>query len=592
MPPPPEPTNPRERAHFPIHGATDRLAFIDTPGDAAPFGKILNARPRDHILGRERGGQRPPVVEMRDRAGQPWGPVGDGPITAITSVALPAAVTGYKLGASKATHQKWESRQSTELFGNLWILRGKDTPRPGLSRHTSLGRLSGGAPVFEDGTLRELTAAKWWGQRDLAGGVNENPPTGDRDYIVLRASYLAGGTPTEYDSFDGNPFGWTVDGGRWPIERLAIFYGDSVLGRILFAAHTIYPPHGGPDGDKFKGVVHAYDLNTATFAASPNPSTRPFGKVFHGAAQGSVSPNPGAIEVTGLKAVIVGSVKCLYFCYNANPNSESMVGRFDVTNYPSTGLELALPGGVSGAVQTNGNSFEIHAGGNFATIPTDPLSPHLLSVNYPRGARPMDVAVGPGGDVYWVQSSAGWGPQWNGGANPSHHPDFPGHIPITVCRIDASGTRFEWETLTHVNTTESGTFRINDPELVWCEADDLGCYCGGREVGGQGANVFAIDRDTGAVRWTWSSCAAGQAARIHCGAIDPGDGHLWVAGERRTDWTGRPASNPPAHLWKLHRESGAVLAWFDLGVSVAVLSIDINPESGLVALGTQHPDQP
>jgi hypothetical protein len=580
------------RVIFPFRGAADRPAYISLPGDTAPVELILNVRPQEAVAGRERGGQRPGLVEITDPAGVPWGAVGSGPIQAITSIARPAEVVGFSLGACVSTHQRWESRESEAISGNVYTLRGRGA-KLSLSRFCSVGAGS-------VGTARQIVDVRWSGPRHLVGGMNENPITGANESIVWRNSITSGlpnngfGSPefTAYANFDPNDGTVSVTGGPWPMEEAAVFYRDVDLGLTLFAAHSI-TALSPPSEPNSKGYIVAYNLATAGLATVTTGVNyiRPDGVVYNEStpgtpstlAEGSIASAGlrGAREVTGLVASDLYGQRFLYFCYHSRVGNESMVGRFNVRNFHSTGFDLS--GDLSGAFQINGAGFAVQAG-NFV-VPTSALDPHFLSVNYPRAGRPMGVAIDPLGYVYWVQSSAGTGPNPNPagpGYRPEYHPDYPGHKPVTVCKVDPEGTRFEWEAETR-KADGDGWSRINDPELIWVQADERGCYVGGRRV--RGASVFGINGDSGNARWTFDS-----GGRAYDAALDPQDGNLWVVGERNTAWAG--AAGRAANIWKLDRDSGAVLIHHDLGPSVNVLSIDINRDTGEIVVGTVQTDTP
>lgn len=593
MPKPPD----NKRVSFPMRGASDRYAYIDIPGDLAPIGTILNVRPDVRSPGSElgRGGQRPGLREAQDPDGNPWGPVGDGPIQLIYALPRAAAVDGFQLGAGVSTHGFWENHLSQKLAGNLFVLRRTGTAtRPSLARHLSVGTFDPGE--FEVETLRDLTAACWTDQQSLAGGVNENPvTTGDRDAIIFKATYTVGGANNGFGSPGwtefSNPFDPALETstiGPFPIEALDHFYGNTgVLGNVLFVSHTVRAILGEPLN---KGFVAAYPIDQVGLTQL----VRPFFPVYNEAVAGtpssavltSVSPNPGAIEVTDVRCEQVGGVNSVYVAYDANPNSEACIARYNVNQWATHGLSQGIPG--SGGFQVNGITFAVAAQVFGPTI--DPLQAHYLSINYPRGARPMGVSVAPDGSVYWVQSSTGWGPNYAGGANPSHHPNYQGARPITVCKVNAAGTYFEWESVTSVDPGESYTTRIGDPELRWVEADADGCFCGGREV--LGSNCFAVNSDDGGIRWRWRSGTVGGGSKLFAAALDPGDGHLWVTGDRVDSWLGHsaPGTGVYAQLWKLHKESGEVLSSYDVGASVAGLSLDINPATLMLLLGTSASD--
>lgn len=585
-----------KRVSFPLKGASDRYAYIDIPGDLAPIGTILNVRPDVTSPGSElgRGGQRPGLREARDPDGVPWGRVGDGPIQLIYALPRAAAVDGFQLGAGISTHAYWESHLSQKLVGNLFVLRRTGTSgKPSMARNHSIGTV--GAGDFEVETLRDLTAACWTDQQSLAGGVNENPvTTGDRDAIIFTATYTVGGANNGFGTPGwtelSNPFDpplLTNTVGPFPIESCDHFYGNSgTLGGVLFVSHSVRAILGEAVN---KGILVGYNLD----GSGPVPMTRPFFTVYNetvtgtpsSAAAFSVSVNAGAIECTQVLCEQVGGVNSLYVSYDANPNSEACIGRYNVNDWAAHGFNQVIPG--SGGFQVNGITFAVQAGVFGPTV--DPLQPHYLSINYPRGARPMGVAVDPDGFVYWVQSSTGWGPNYNGGANPSHHPNYQGARPVTVCKVDPAGLNFEWESATHVDPGESYTTRISDPELRWVVADIDGCYCGGREV--LGANCFAVNSADGGIRWKFRTGAVAAALKLFDGALDPGDGHLWVTGDRTDSWTGHaPVVGVYAQLWKLHRESGAVLAFYDIGASLAGLSLDFNPATEMLLLGTNASD--
>lgn len=585
-----------KRRYFPFRGASDRRAYVETPGDIAPFGAMENVRPRDPVGGRERGGQRPGLAEASTTDGDAWGAVGDGPIQNIASMTKVPEITGYTTGDSTATHAAWDSRESEVWKGNFYVLRGRES-KPSMSRWLSAAT----AGDFEDATDRDGSAVVWTAARQIAGAVNENPLATSLDNLIFKASYTTGGANhgfgspawTAMDDWDSG--GITTAGGPWPTEDLAFFYNDSVQTDALFAAGTVITD--SPLSEIPAGYIICYDIDgTAlkTVGAGKRNYERPFGKTYKTATPGSGDPTvvgsaapagrQGATEVASLWPYEEADQRYVYFCYNAGCQNEAWVGRYDVTAFATYGFDLAgLP--QSGGFQIDGAHFANIA--NDFTRPSDGRSPHYLAINYPRGARPTGIAVDSLGYVYVTRSSTGWGPY--GGLGGDQHPDYAGAKPVTIFKVDPAGTQFEWEVATHVSSTESYDTKISTPELTWVTCDDAGPYCGGRNIDDH--NVFALNASDGGIRWKKRLSAPAGTSAMHCGIIDPLDPTaLWVGGDRCTTWEDSPAGNPYANLWKLSVESGEVLAYFDLGPTVSVLSIDINPVTGLIAVGTQQTD--
>lgn len=598
MPKPPD----QKRVFFPFRGASDRKAFIDTPGDLAPLGSIINVRDLDSIGSRERGGQRPGLIEITDSAGTAWGQLNAGPVQGIIGIPRAAKVTGYTLGAGAGTHVAWESRAATNISANLYILRNKNS-EPYLSRYHAIGT----AADFEDATDRDLTACIWTGAAALAGGVNENPFDTDSDDLIFKTSFTNGaanngfGSPgwTTMTNWDTGSAAYSTLGGPWPTEAVSIFYGDTTLENVLFVASSVTAGRtvSATTEPLNKGYLIAYNITgtgVLSVAVGKVARLRLFGKVYNEATpgtastltQGTVLVNSGAIEIPAIQCKEVGGVKALYFVYDAARRGEAMVGRLDVGSIATTGLDLTLSTG--GAFQTNGAAFAVRA--NDFTVPSNALDFHYLSVNYPRGAKPTAIDVDSDGYVYYTCSSAGEGVYSDtaaGNYRPDHHPDYPGHRPVTVCKVDPAGTRFEWEAVTNYSNTELGYTRIGDPELIWCRADDDGCYVGGRTI--NDANVFALNADDGGIRWKWRSGASGGSSRTYAAKLDPDDGNVWVVGDRTNTWQG-VTNSKYANVWKLDKESGTVLISHDIGPGTNAISIDINPSNGLIAIGTLQTD--
>lgn len=577
-------------------GETDRAPLTETPGKFAPPGTMLNARPIDNIAGHERGGQRPGLVEMTDAAGTPWGKLGESGVQVIAPIQRQASISGFTLGSSTGTHSIWESRLAGDLAANLYILRNKDATLE-LSRHTMIGD----AVAFEDPTDRDLACVVWTGEAAVAGGVNENPFVTDLDSRVFKADYLAGeaengfGSPayTYFNNWDPGSSTYTTLGGPWPSEHCDIFYDHATLGNILFIGSSVVAVTVGMTAEpKTQGFVIAYDISgTAVYAPISGPSIqRPYGTTYnlHKASPvGSISTNPGATEVYDVQCVELGGKQYLFFCYAAIVDSEAGVGRYDVSNFANNGFSLNL--GDSGFVQLNGATFAYKS--NNYSVPTNPLEPHLLAKNYPRGCRPTSVSVDPLGYLYVTRSSTGWGPQEAsevGGLGPTltvamSHPDFAGATPITVVKIDPIGSQFEWESVTNVDPSEPYATRINSPELRTSACDGDAVYVAGREIGG--ANVFALRSEDGGVIWKWRSCAVGAGTFVNRVKIDPQSGNLWVAGGRTNTWQGNDSTY--ANIWLLDRVTGEVLKHHDLGPSTAILDFDINPVTGRIVVGSQ-----
>lgn len=536
---------------FPYKGATDRRAFIDTPGDAAPFGTIQNVRPRDPIGTRERGGQRPGIREATGSNGLAWGRIGEGPILFIKPITRPTRLEGYELGACSATHEKWEWRDGERLLGNVFVLRQGSTS-PAMSRSVTIGVTAN----FTNAASQRIGDLAWIGRQTLYGCVNDVPGvTGASEpHFVWTAGYVAGqpvdgwGTPE-----------WVVQQGSSidpsPCECVASFpWTQFATDRWAFSSISdTRTPNAG--------YIVWNDVKNTVFD-EVQPRAKEYIESGGNVIEGTNSANPGAHEVTGLKCKTFGNRHYLYFCWRASPMAESMVGRFDVTEIGTTGFDLTYGG--SGAVQLDGLTFDFLA--------SDP--PGTAAINYPRGCTPSDVGVDDLGFLYVTRSSTGWGPL-NG--QPEHKPDYPGRIPVTIAKIDPSGTGFVWEALTAEDTTQSPLLVARDPELLWVEpASDI-VFCGGRRV--QAQSVFGVRSNDGAVIWSFDTGDVTTRA-----AIDPTDGNIVVVGNRTNSWTG--ASSAYANVWKLERTSGSVVWAYDIGPSVRATSVAINPETGDIAVGS------
>ncbi len=574
---PKDPQTPR--IYFPFKGATDGSAFIETPGDAVPYGTIKNVRPKDAIGGRMRGGQRPAVRQVKDSAGTAWGRVGDGPIDLITSMAVPSRITGYRPGAAIQSPDAWENKPSAANAGDVFLLRNS-SDYPFQSRALSVP-----TSAFTNGT-RNITDLCWTSASQVFGLANDNPVGANHEAFRFHADFAIGDSN---DGFGASPY---------------TTYPDFLSGHYPGNAVDCFPTTGGIlDHYVFAAIT---DDVTAT---PPIPANRPFGYVvaYNVSDQtlgNSASPNcqvTGGSQITdGLQgAWSVKDIKCmardsggptgyyLYFCYVAGIQSESFIGRYNVTalaSFPDdTVFSLDTPG--AGAFQIDGSTFAADLNDTTAR-----------AVNYPRGAIPTSVAVDSDGMVYFTRGSTGYGPT----DIPVNRPDYVGSVPVTVCKVDpypASDTYgFIWESSTNVNPAEAATDRAAYPELLFCLADDTGVYAGGRMVGG--ASLFKLRTEDGGPAWNtpWFHSTSNSAAptltpSLYAAAFDV-DGHIIVVGTRSNTWSG-VTSGRYANIWKVDASSGATIWAYDLhddtsATGVDALSISVNATTGQIAVGTVH----
>jgi hypothetical protein len=201
----------------------------------------------------------------------------------------------------------------------------------------------------------------------------------------------------------------------------------------------------------------------------------------------------------------------------------------------------------------------------------------------PRGCFVTDLDVAPDGSFVLTTTNTGWGPRSTAGTGYAA-PDLTAVPRQSVWSFDASG-RLRWiadrDTMAPVGL---GGF-LNDclaPTLqaVAIDADGHAVVAG--RLNDAGFSVYAMDGASGGERWRASLLGSGQSIREGCVGLDPTDGHLWVSGDRSTAWGGGGAN---AHLWKLDRGTGAVLASFDLAEAVSASALTITKD-GTVVYGT------
>lgn len=194
------------------------------------------------------------------------------------------------------------------------------------------------------------------------------------------------------------------------------------------------------------------------------------------------------------------------------------------------------------------------------------------------------------GAVFIARTNEGYGPNsgFDSASGLTFQPDGNTFPPITVMGISFAGERL-WESDTFsLKSLEVGMAGLpndiplssaDDPSISAIRCNARGEICvGGRQNDGF-FSIFGIDAEDGALQWQANLMNTGLSVRQGAMAVDPGDGHFVIGGDRNANWDGHTGS---AHVWKVHSQTGEVLWHFDLSANVSALTVAMRPSGGIV----------
>ena len=208
-----------------------------------------------------------------------------------------------------------------------------------------------------------------------------------------------------------------------------------------------------------------------------------------------------------------------------------------------------------------------------------------------HGCLVTALAVDPrNGSVAITRTNQGYGPNSTGTDRTSGQPFTPdGAIfpSISVMKISFAGRLLgEWDPGSITNEIGVGgvyndipTGPGDDPSFSVCRINRLGVLCVGGRTNDVGLSVFGLDADIGTILWEGAVQDTGSL-RQACAAVDPGDQHFWVGGDRNSAWDGSGGND--AHLWKMNPSTGEIVRTWDVGSNVSALGIGMMGDGSMV----------
>lgn len=550
----------RRRLSPPTRGAANNTAYIDTPGDAAPFEAMRNVWPYGRSSDRPRIGPCPGIV----KAFQTRLP---GRIQGGVVVSRAAGVASYNAAdADRIT--SGVSRTSGLLNGQCWVL----DPSGAMCADflTSVGTLPYGAFC-----LGFHPTAKRLAFTNIL--VNPVAPGQGVSRVSYRSTdYLTSGySASEIWNFTGED----RDPGDAAPDSATGIYANAVRVTPTFtylcADRYIYVLRTS-DGV----YVQRYDLYGWAQEVM-DCKLRPDGKLavlFAGTANLSgplVSTLASNTTPSGTEA---GRANGFHF--------RSGVMLFDVDeNRQQPGFHPLIQLQFGAKLDSGDANYEDH---NYFRF-----SEHGIA--FPRGYIASSMAVTDDNEIVVVRCNRGWGP------TDSDAPDLT-TPKLSVCKI-SSGTSaavLQWENdpgsiedayagtwgtyyndIPHPNNADNTPA---DPHPT-CDAvavdPDGDVYVAGRRTSA-GYNVHKLSGADGSLLWS-QNC--GPWISQHGLSFNRGTGRLVAVGKRTTDWEG--AGGDEALGWELDPLTGDIVNHIDLGEAVDAFGVDTNAD-GLTAFVTGY----
>lgn len=526
----------RRRLRGPVGGVANNTASVDTPAQFAPPGSMLNVNLVGPTTQRPRLGRRPGTRKLftQQMAG------GLSRVQCLATVDVASGVSGYQRQAC-ARWSAFSNRELGAIAGHLWLLE-PNTAMYGAIKDVATQTAGDQHWGIYCCCWRPLANNEW---AVIFSGLAKKASNNALYTCVY--CYHAGTKALLWRTFLDDRD--TPAGTPGTVDIIA----NSV--RLSAAQNTVHVA-AGP-------YVYNLAADTGTFVARYTAGG------WGDEMQDTLPDADG--NVWGLfmgSAAVTGDV-------TSNTRREGWFYRAGVAKW-----NLSLAPNMTRVALTTGGE------GNHGTL-------RLSSIlrRQPRGMIPFGFAKLSGGDLVVVGTNRGWN------ADGTLPPDSS-QAPSTVARFTQAGVNV-WERDTysrldaHVvgaatyyndipsgipgNNTPEGSYGPGGPEpsinAVAVDALD-NIYVGGRIVPTTlgNRNVFAFTAD-GDLKW---SASVGDFVHQHCIVIDPTDGHLWVGGKRNSSWTGSGGAS--AHLWKLSRDTGAVLASCDLNAAGKnVYGLAVNP---------------
>ncbi len=513
----------------PLRGASNRSAYIDTPGEFNPFPILGNFRAFGGLTDRPRGGKRAGLKKTFARplksgyAGQ-----------AAISMTRASAVIGRQLGSCRDMGTG-TSVQSGILLGQVWSLDDAAS----MDWKYYLDVTGVGGPSDNDGVA-----------------VAVHP---DDDFVAIASNYtIAGdGVYTIARLSTDGAFSWRYNatytaGKTQSVERIRV--------SKLYTWAVLY--------NEVSGGAFLIALRNDTGALA-------FSSTLGGLANQGVDLciHTSAAGVETLYVAFLGSAKV--GTYDGGIGGGAIkAGRWALhfrTGVMKFSIDSTAYGGSVAVAQSFGTQLQNGDAYFDNTLGTTPHGTWRLSEHSewkPHGGEITGIACDPDGNLYIAKRNQGWGPN---DTIPEFQPDGATEGYRTVLKVSPAGTLL-WsaDTDSILEEYDPGTYPFYndlsfvgdttpDASIMCIAADANGVYVAGRRNAGS-VSAFKLRPDDGVMEWQANLMDATRSVRSV--AIDPVDGNPVFVGDDNASWDG--ASSLHAHLWKLSAVDGGVLKTFSL----------------------------
>ncbi len=557
-------------------GATDNSTFFDQPQRTCPPGSMLNVRPFTVSKDRPQVGLRPGILKAFAQQ------MGSGaPVQACGVVSRARAITGARVGDRTAITDVGRSIPEAALAGQVWGLQSNFGMY--LRRDEDV---SAGGEFADTGPSDPSVVA-------IAYTPDQSKLVYAENYIDASAVLVS--RVTCIDAQTGET--------QWShkITRTGAAYSNSIVCTALYAfvcTNQYVRALKIADGTQFGTEFDCNGWSQECIQAILTPDSTALLIIFRGTSANGTPSNdlPSGVHVLGAVKASMWRSGVMEATIQAAGSTAALVGTVLGAQLPSTDRYYEGP-----------SPYNPHNYLRFSEClagcgPDTPLAQRM-----PRGVWPTAIAPMPDGGFIVSHTNTGWGPDSNAShvypTKPGNDYSAPGPPYRTLSIFAADGTYiqslntfsiFEAHTVDSPTTYSDIPYTSDDqPSILALATDSSGnIYAAGRVQSAIPANVFCFDRD-GNPKWSVALStvagstggAGGQHILENGAAVCGDDQNPLFGGTRSTTWPG--ASGAHALLWKLDKETGAVLDTYDLGAAVSCLGIASNAR-GDIAFCSDH----
>lgn len=538
----------------PVLGVADNSSWFKQPGGTCPPLSMLNCRPYTTPDKRPQIGQRPGIVKAFPQQ------MGNGaPGQGCGVVSRSRAISGYRIGERTTIDGTGRSTKPAALLGQVW----------GIARNFAMflrryENVSAGGEFADTGPADQSVVAIRYSK--------------DETKIIYASNYI----PTATGRLEGRVTCIDAKSG-------AVLWSRVILRTIALVAQATF--------------VNSLCCSNDYVWVCTNQFVRGL-KLTDGTTFGvEFDCNGWAQEC--IQAVVTADDSALLIAFRGSTaggtlNSGVVVGGPLKAGIWRSGVMKATiqPAGSGVALVATALGPQLPVGDRYYEGPV-PYAPHNyvrfsevlsgcgkdqdLSVRQPRGRWPTGIALLPDGGFVVSHTNSGYGPNSNAlhtvpNGWPANDYSPPGPPYYTLSYFDSGGNyQRSIDTFSIVELKADGFYSDipNDssevPSITALDISTDGTiFCGGRVQSAIPANAFAFD-SFGNPKWAIN---LGQIIRENGVAVAKDDQQALFGGDRSTTWPSSGAAD--AILWKLQKDTGAVLNHFDLGSAVSCLGVTSN----------------